>query len=158
MNHQRFSQIWSQNLQNEDIRIIQWNNGVTPWPLTRGIGEDVLLTGGPEPRVEGGEDEAIVAGLPGEGSVGDAVHRSAPEPAGRGAQRLRDLLPAHAPVRGRERHQRQQQRQQRLQEGQAWRTQDRQKRHAAEKEPKSVKEGRFSYFYIIKHLKQTHLT
>lgn len=84
--------------------------------------------------MKGGEDEAIVPGLPEEldvGRVGDARNWDAVAVLGGGTEGLGHLLPAHAPVGGHEGGATQEQRHDRLDEGEARGAYSLQERHHA---------------------------
>lgn len=73
--------------------------------LTPGVFVDVLLADEEESGVEGGEDEAVVSGLPGEldvRGVGDSGHGDAVLVFDRRTQRLGNLLLPLAPEGGQE--------------------------------------------------------
>lgn len=87
--------------------------------LTSSVCVDVLLTDEEQPRVEGGEDEAVVPGLPEELDVGVVVQAwngDAVGVLGGRAQRLGHLLLPRAPEGGHEGQGAQEERHDRLQE------------------------------------------
>lgn len=102
--------------------------------LTPCVCVDVLLAGDEQAGVEGWEDKAVVARLPGEldaGGVGDAGNGDAVAVLGGRTEWLGHLLSAHAPVGGHEGHATQEERHHRLDEGEARGTHLLQERHHA---------------------------
>lgn len=93
--------------------------------LTSSVCIDVLLTDEKQPRVEGGEDEAVVPGLPEELDVGVVVQAGDGDAVGvlgGRAERLWHLLFTRAPEGGHKGQGAQEERQNRLEEGKGRRT------------------------------------